>query len=115
MKNGKIAFGILAVVILVIGIFALYRQSLTASPGACSLENCHGLDIKCGPNPPDVCTEIYGVGDNCLHYAKCGIQDGKCQQIENPQFTLCKSCAQKCIDANMDDNVKLFECESNCR
>lgn len=80
----------------------------------CALENCHGLDIKCGSNPPDVCTEIYMVGDKCLRYAKCGVQNGECQQIEDPQFTQCKLCTQKCVDANKNDNVKLFECESNC-
>lgn len=86
----------------------------TCSPGACSLENCHGLDIKCGSNPPDVCTETYMVGDKCLQYAKCGVQNGKCQQIENPQFTQCELCVQKCIDANKNDNMKSFECESQC-
>ncbi len=86
----------------------------TCSPGACSLENCHGLNIVCGSNPPDVCTEIYEIGDKCLQYAKCGVQDGKCQQIQNSQFTQCKSCVQKCIDANENDNMKLFECESKC-
>ena len=80
----------------------------------CALENCHGLDIKCGPNPPDACTEVYMVGDKCLKYAKCGVQNGKCQQIQNSQFTQCKSCVQTCIDINKNDNIKLFECESKC-
>jgi hypothetical protein len=86
----------------------------TCSPGICSLENCHGLNITCGSNPPDVCTEIYEIGDKCLQYAKCGVQNGKCQQIQNSQFTQCKSCVQKCIDANENDNMKLFECENKC-
>lgn len=86
----------------------------TCTPGECSLENCHGLDIECGPNPPDACTAMYALGDKCLQYAKCGIQNGKCQEIENPQFTQCKSCVQKCSIDNKNDNMKLFECESNC-
>ena len=81
---------------------------------SCAMENCHGLDIKCGSNPPDVCTEIYEVGDKCLQYARCGIQNGKCQQIQNTQFTQCKTCVQKCIDTNKNDNIGLFECESKC-
>jgi hypothetical protein len=81
----------------------------------CALENCHGLDINCGSNPPDVCTEIYMVGDKCLKYAKCGIKDGKCQQILNSQFTQCKACVQACINANENDNIKLFECEGKCK
>ncbi len=82
---------------------------------SCALENCHGLDIKCGSNPPNACTAMYGIGDKCLQYAKCGVINGKCQQVQNPQFTQCKSCVQKCIDANKNDNMKLFECESNCK
>ncbi len=86
----------------------------TCTPGACSIENCHGLDIKCGSNSPDICTAMYEVGDNCLQYAKCGMQNNKCQQIESIQFTQCKSCVQKCVNDNKNDNMKLFECESNC-
>jgi hypothetical protein len=80
----------------------------------CAIENCHSLDIKCGANPTEVCTEIYMIGDKCLQYAKCGIENGKCQQIENSQFTNCKSCVQACIDANKNDNIELFACESKC-
>jgi len=80
----------------------------------CVLENCHGLDIKCGSNPPDVCTEMYGIGDRCLQYAKCGVQNGQCQQIQNSEFTQCKLCVQKCLDDDEDDNIKLFECENKC-
>ena len=86
----------------------------TCSPGACSLENCHGLDIRCGPNPPDICTEMYGTGDNCLQYAKCGVIQGKCQQIENTRFTQCRLCVEGCIQSSMNDDMKLFECESTC-
>ncbi|MFH0749919.1 MAG: hypothetical protein V1917_03355 [Candidatus Gottesmanbacteria bacterium] len=80
----------------------------------CALETCHGLDIKCGVNPPGACTAMYAVGDRCLQYATCGIQNGTCQQIQNSQFTECKLCIQKCIDANRNDTIKLFECEGNC-
>lgn len=81
---------------------------------ACKLENCHGLDIKCGSNPPDYCTTMYGIGDKCLQYAKCGIQNGTCQQIIDPQFTQCKSCVEDCIENNKDDPMKSLECESKC-
>jgi hypothetical protein len=88
---------------------------ITCTSGACALQTCHGFNnISCGSNPPDVCTEMYEVGDKCLQYAKCGVQNGKCQQIQNPQFTECKSCVQKCIDTNKNNNSKLFECESKC-
>jgi len=91
-------------------------ESLEGDTGntSCARENCHGLDIQCGSNPPDACTEIYEIGDKCLQYAQCGVQNGKCQQIQDTQFTECKSCVQKCIDANMNDSSNLFECESKC-
>lgn len=88
---------------------------ITCTPGACALENCHGLDIKCGPNPPEMCTAMYGIGDKCLQYAKCGIQDGKCQQVPDPSFTKCKTCVQACIKANKTNNMKMFDCESKCK
>ncbi len=80
----------------------------------CKRENCHGLDIKCGPNAPDICTTLYSIGDKCLKYAECGLQNNKCQQIENSQFTQCKTCVQACVDSNKDDTVKMFACESKC-
>lgn len=81
----------------------------------CALQTCHGLDVTCGPNPPDVCTEMYGMGDKCLQYVQCGIVNGTCQAIENPNFTQCKSCVENCININQNDNIKMFECESNCK
>ncbi|MFA6382465.1 MAG: hypothetical protein WCX08_04330 [Candidatus Buchananbacteria bacterium] len=80
----------------------------------CVLETCHGLDIICGANPPEACTMMYGIGDKCLQYAKCGVLNGKCQPLQNPQFTQCKSCVQTCIDENQNNNSGLFECESKC-
>jgi hypothetical protein len=81
----------------------------------CALETCHGLDVTCGPNPPDVCTEMYGMGDKCLKYVQCGIVNGTCQVIENASFSQCKSCVENCINTNKGDAIKGFECESNCK
>ncbi len=81
----------------------------------CELETCHGLDIKCGSNPRNICTMEYAMGDKCLQYVKCGIQNGKCQQILNSQFSECKSCIQACINTNTDNSMEMFECESKCK
>jgi hypothetical protein len=86
----------------------------TCTPGGCILETCHGLDVSCGSNPPDVCTEMYMVGDKCLQYAQCGVRNGTCGQVENKSFTQCKTCVQNCIDKNKDNSEKIFECESKC-
>lgn len=81
----------------------------------CGLETCHGLDVVCGPNPAQMCTEMYQIGDKCLQHVKCGILNGKCEQIQSSQFIQCKSCVEKCIENNKEDVTKSFECESNCK
>ena len=79
----------------------------------CGIENCHGLDIVCG-KPAEMCTEMYQLGDKCRQFARCGIVDGECQQIESPQFDTCKACAQKCEKDFPSDPDKAFMCESEC-
>jgi hypothetical protein len=86
----------------------------TCTPGACQLETCHGLDVSWGSNHPDVCTAMHQIGDKCLQYAKCGVRNGICGQVENKSFTQCKACVQNCIDKNKDNSEKLFECEGMC-
>jgi hypothetical protein len=81
---------------------------------SCGIENCHGLDIVCGPNPARMCTEMYQLGDRCRQFVECRVVDGKCQQIDNPQFTACKACAQKCESDFPSDPDKMFTCENKC-
>lgn len=85
-----------------------------ADDQVCGRENCHGLDIKCGPNVAEICTEIYQLGDKCLRYVNCGIVNGVCRQIPNAAFDACKICAQKCETDFAGDSMKLFDCESKC-
>lgn len=80
----------------------------------CGRENCHGLDIKCGPNPAEVCTAMYALGDKCLQYAECAIVDGQCGLKLSERFNTCKSCVDKCSKQYQSDVVKMFECESQC-
>ena len=81
---------------------------------SCGIENCHGLDIVCGPNPAEVCTMEYRFGDKCRQFAKCGVVEGTCQLIDNPQFTTCKACVEKCEGDYKNDTDRLFTCESKC-
>ena len=108
-----------------LAVFFVWRSTVLVAPdqtnsatppvsGECGIENCHGLDIVCGPNPAEMCTMIYQLGDKCRQFARCGVIDGVCQQIENPQFTACKSCVQQCEQDFPSDPVKAFECESAC-
>jgi hypothetical protein len=75
--------------------------------------NCHGLDIECGQSV-QMRTEMYQLGDKCRQYAKCSVVNDKCQQIENPEFTACKSCALRYEKDFPDDPDKAFMCESRC-
>lgn len=85
-----------------------------AEDHACGIENCHGLEIECGPNPAQVCTEIYQLGDKCRQYAECSIVDGECRQVSNADFDACKSCVQNCQVEFAGDLAQMFECESRC-
>lgn len=81
----------------------------------CGRENCHGLDIKCGSHPAEVCTAMYALGDKCLQYAKCGLVDGQCQFQANDAFDSCKACIDDCLKKNPDDSAKVFDCEAKCQ
>ena len=80
----------------------------------CSIENCHGLDIQCGSNPPAACNMMYMVGDKCRTYASCGVENGTCHQIQNPKFAACKSCVDTCIGKYKDQPMEQMDCESKC-
>ena len=92
----------------------IWEEPCEEENDVCGIENCHGLEIICGPNPAEICTLIYEIGDNCRKYAECQIQDGLCQQIENPQFTKCKTCVEDCLERYKDEQTELFECERQC-
>lgn len=80
----------------------------------CGIESCHGLDIKCGSNVPEVCDMMYMLGDNCRQYATCEIVDGECTFIESLKFDTCKSCVENCQNLNPEGGIDVFECESKC-
>ncbi len=80
----------------------------------CGVENCHGLNITCGPNVPDTCTMIYEPGDNCRQFASCQIIDGQCKLKKSPKFDSCKICVEKCEIDYSNNQIKFFECESKC-
>lgn len=128
MKNLKI---ILLGLIVIIGLsfvsFFFYNYQIQIQPkvnqpiklppiisNQCGIENCHGLEISCGPNVPEYCDMKYSFGDRCRQFAQCGLVDGKCQQIENSVFTDCKICVEKCQENFAQDFIQLSNCESNC-
>ena len=40
----------------------------------CGIESCHGLDITCGPNVPEVCDMMSMAGDNCRQFVSCQLR-----------------------------------------
>jgi hypothetical protein len=85
--------------------------TITVSPSACGITSCHGLNLACGPNPPEVCTAIYQIGDKCRQYAYCSTTGGTCSLVTTPQFNACKTCIEKCGGA---DPAEILSCEEKC-
>jgi hypothetical protein len=78
---------------------------------ACGFTTCHGLDLACGTNPPQVCTMEYQLGDTCRQFAYCITTNSTCQLGTTPQYDTCRSCIQKCGGA---DPSEIFSCEEKC-
>ena len=78
---------------------------------SCGFTSCHGVDLACGPNPPQVCTAVYTLGDKCRQYASCDSTGGSCRLITTPQYDNCLSCIRKCGGA---DATEIFTCEEKC-
>lgn len=127
MGNKNLIYGIITfvLVVLVIFIWNNYQIQIQERPdkpiklppqisGECGIENCHGLDIVCGPNISEFCTEIYMAGDNCRQFANCQIVDGQCRLESSQKFDSCKSCVKKCEQDFQNDQIEFFECESKC-
>lgn len=81
----------------------------------CGIENCHGINIVCGPHVPEACTQTYALGDFCRAYAHCEVLEGKCTLKQDPAFETCTACVRKCTDAHPNDPVGVFNCEAKCR
>ena len=127
-KNKNLIYGIIALLFLVVAtvfIWNNYQIQVQERPekpikippqisGQCGIENCHGLDISCGPNVPEFCDMMYAVGDNCRQYASCQVINGQCRLEKTSKFNICKSCVEKCEQDFKDDQIKLFACESKC-
>ncbi len=92
----------------------MINQKSTLPPAKCGLEDCHGMEPICGPNPAEVCTEMYQLGDRCRRFVKCEIIDGRCTLVETDEFLSCKACVEDCLENFSDDGPKVFECESEC-
>jgi hypothetical protein len=83
-----------------------------AGSSSCGFTSCHGLDLACGNNPPQVCTALYQLGDKCRQLAYCSDAGGSCTLVRTAAFDTCKSCVEQCGGA---DATEQFTCEEQCR
>ena len=80
-------------------------------PSTCGFTTCHGLNLACGTNAPQVCTMEYQLGDKCRQYATCDSSGGGCKLLTTSQYDTCKSCVSKCGGG---DAAEIFGCEEKC-
>jgi len=78
----------------------------------CQITSCHGLDVACGSDGPQMCTMEYRLGDFCREFAVCQKVSGECQLAVNEKFESCKSCVESCTQT---DPLDAFACEDVCR
>ncbi|OGG02427.1 hypothetical protein A2Z33_05200 [Candidatus Gottesmanbacteria bacterium RBG_16_52_11] len=127
MVNKKILSGIILLMLAGLAVYFWnnYQITVTERPdkpirlpsqisGQCGIENCHGLDITCGPEVPEACTAMYAAGDNCRQFASCRKTGNSCQVVLSPEFNDCKSCVEKCERESKDSQIDFFQCESKC-
>ncbi len=86
----------------------------TPAPSTCGFTSCHGLDLACGMDAPQMCTMEYRIGDKCRQYAHCDTTGGSCTLVIEPKFTACKACAEQCQIAAGPDGLAAFSCEEKC-
>lgn len=88
---------------------------VTPSQSSCGFASCHGLDLACGTDAPDVCTMEYRLGDKCRQYVQCTAgSSGSCTLVAGPQFNTCKSCVESCADTSVNNPQQAFACEAKC-
>ena len=86
----------------------------TPAPSGCGFTTCHGLNLYCGMDAPQMCTMEYRIGDRCRQYARCDAGGGGCRLVIEPKFTACKACVEQCQIAAGADNLAAFSCEEKC-
>jgi hypothetical protein len=126
MKNKKLIYGIIITFVLIVSTVLIWNnyqiQENSIKPiklpsiisEECGIEQCHGLDITCGPNVPDLCTMMYVAGDSCRQFVNCQNIDGQCTLEKSSRFDMCKNCVEECELNFSDDPVNFFDCESRC-
>lgn len=127
ITNNKIIYGIIVLLGLTVTLFVWnnYQIEISQKPRKpielppvlttkCGMENCHGLDITCGPNVAEVCDMSYQLGDKCRQLASCQVINGTCQLVKSVELDTCKACVESCEKRFADNPEEAFACESKC-
>ena len=85
-----------------------------ALPATCGIEDCHGTDITCGPNPVDFCTAVFEPGDQCRQFASCQVIEGTCQPVYENRFAKCKNCVEMCASQYLNSPMLMADCQQKC-
>jgi hypothetical protein len=88
--------------------------SPTPDLSTCGFTTCHGTDLICGLNAPQICTMEYQIGDKCRQYARCDTTGGSCTLVTTQQFVSCKACADNCQIQAGPDSLAAMTCEEKC-
>lgn len=108
-----IIFVIFTIVILTITSVVFYKKGKIQTQ--CQVQNCHGLEVSCGPKAAQMCTEIYMEGDRCRKFVSCQLIDNQCEAVKQKAFFACKTCIEKCHrEFNGKDPALFFDCEKKC-
>ncbi len=108
-------YAVLLVVVLIPAlIIAGCTAPATVNPPqtSCGFTTCHGLDLACSPDAPEVCDLSYRLGDKCRQYAHCDSSGGACRLVTDPEFAPCKACVEQC--EKYSDPQAAFACEEKC-
>ena len=114
LKQNAAWFLFAGLILVAMALLAVIILTLFLQPPKCSLMNCHGADFECGPNPPEMCTAMYELGDACRQYASCEVVDGNCRLAANPLLDKCISCTNYCNLQHWTNPDKAFACQENC-
>ena len=87
---------------------------VTTEQISCGFSNCHGIDLACVQNPPEICTTQYKLGDRCRQYLHCESSGGTCSLVKDAGFSTCKSCVEACQLRGGNDDLWTQSCEEKC-
>jgi len=136
MKNQSLICGIgiaaLVAMLLAVGCTSVFPGSAPPTPtplpstvptivpadtpvSYCGFTTCHGSDLACSMDAPQICTEEYRVGDKCRQYARCDTSSGGCTLVvTSEKYATCKACADRCqIQAGANSQAAVT-CEEKC-